>query len=130
MIGFSLLGIHVFACLAIWLSTYFPGLDIFLSFLYLIIITREICDLRGTSLRTKYLAGVLWLGLPLILSFITYFNLIAESIFLLIFYFTPLLPLISIKPYVFSNGTPLYYYVLLVLPFVLIVYFYLLVKEK
>ncbi len=130
MVALRLLSIHIFAILAVWLSMYFPGLDIFLSFIYLIIISREIYDLRWEPLLIKGIAGLLWLSLPLILSLITYFKIISEGIFLLIFWYTPILPIISIKAYVFSNGVPLYYYILLVSPLVFTVYFYLLVRRK
>lgn len=130
MVALRLLGIHIFAVLAVWLGMYFPGLDIFLSFIYLIIISQEIYDLRGESLLVKGVAGLLWLGLPLILSLITYFKIISEGIFLLIFWYTPILPLLSIRTYVFSNGLPLYYYILLVSPLVFMAYFYLLVRRK
>ncbi len=121
-----LLGVHLFAALAIWLSTYVVGLDIFLSWLYLIIITGEVKSLREEKVEVKWLGALLWLMPPLLLSFMTVFHLNNLTIFLLSFWYTPLLPLLSIKPYLFANGVPLYYYFLVTLPILFSMHFYLL----
>lgn len=125
-----LLAIHIFAVLAIWLSTYIVGLDIILSLVYLVVISMEIRDLRKESVITKRIAALLWLGIPITLSIMTDFNLNSLAIFILEFWFTPILPILSLKPYVFASGRPLYYYILIYLPVVMAIHFFLLVRER
>ncbi len=120
-----LLIIHFFAILAVWLSTYLVGLDILMSLLYIVVISIEIYNLRYENKKVKWLSGILWLALPLLLSVLTIFKLYNLAIFLLVFWFTPIIPLISLKTSFFANY-PFYYYVLVSLPFILILYFYLL----
>lgn len=124
-----LLGIHLFAALAIWLSTYIVGLDILLSLLYLTIITGEVKSLREEKTMIKGLAAFFWLLPPLLLSFMTVFHLNYLTIFLLGFWYTPLLPLLSIKPYLFASGIPLYYYFLVSLPLLFSIHFYFLTRK-
>lgn len=126
-IAFRLFFIHIFAILAIWLSTYIVGLDVFLSLVYFVVISWEVYSLRGEPKQVKWLTALLWLGIPVILSFLTIFNLSNLSIFLLGFWFTPLLPILSIKIIIIANR-PLYYYILIWLPFILALYFYLLIS--
>ena len=125
----GLLGIHFFAALAIWLSTYIVGLDIFLSLVYLLIISVEVKSLQKEPLKVKWWAAALWLSIPLILSFMTFFNLSGMTIFLLEFWYTPVLPLLSLKPYLFDSGRPLYYYILIILPLIFSLHFYGLTKK-
>lgn len=125
-----LLGIHIFAVLAIWLSTYLPGLDILLSLVYLAVINMEIRSLEKETIITKGIAALLWLGIPAYLSIITSFRLSDIGIFLLEFWFTPILPILSLKPYVFDSGRPFYYYALIWLPVVMAVHFFLLVRRR
>lgn len=125
-----LLGIHFFAALAIWLSTYIVGLDILLSLVYLVVISMEISSLRKEPVVTKSIAGLLWLGIPIILSIMTGFKLSSLAIFILEFWFTPILPILSLKPYVFASGRPLYYYILIYLPFIMVFHFILLTRKR
>ncbi|NLJ72515.1 MAG: hypothetical protein GX333_05855 [Syntrophomonadaceae bacterium] len=124
-IASRILVIHFFAILAVWLSTYIVGLDIFMSLLYIVVISIEIYSLKNENKKIKWLSGILWLAIPLLLSILTIFKLYSLGIFLLVFWFTPIIPLISLKTYFFANY-PLYYYILVGLPFILILYFYLL----
>lgn len=125
-----LLGIHVFAVLAVWLGSYMAGLDIVLSLIYLIVISMEIKSLQKESYLTRGITALLWLGIPAFLSLITVFRLSDIGIFILEFWFTPILPILSLKPYVFPSGRPLYYYALLWLPVVMAVHFCCLIKSE
>ncbi|NLB89292.1 MAG: hypothetical protein GX790_08730 [Syntrophomonadaceae bacterium] len=125
-----LLIIHVFAALAIWLCTYIAGLDIILSLVYLVVISMEISSIKNESLLTKGVTALLWLGIPTLLSIITSFRLSNIGIFILEFWFTPILPILSLKPYVFESGRPLYYYALIWLPVLMAVHFFLLTRRR
>ncbi|HZK43490.1 MAG TPA: hypothetical protein VFC73_04310 [Syntrophomonadaceae bacterium] len=122
--------IHFSAALAIWLSTYIVGLDILLSLIYILIISFEISSLKKQKVPTKLMAGTLWIGIPLTLSILTSLKLSNITIFILEFWYTPILPIISFKPYIFSSGFPLYYYILIWLPAILFIHFYLLTKKR
>lgn len=122
--------IQIFSFLAVWLSTYYPGMDILLSLVYLAVICWEARSIINFNRTQKVLTALLWQGPAAIISliFVTGINvpvLSNNAIFLLEFWSTPLLPLLSIQVLTFMNR-PLYYYLLLTLPVLTGIYYYLL----
>jgi len=112
---------------------YFPGLDIVLSVLYLILLWEEGKSSSRMLLNHKKqaLVAMLWqlpgfilsvsviLGLDQLTDFAYYF------IFILELWQTPILPLISIIPVWTILDKPLYYYLLFMMVPVMAVYYYL-----
>jgi len=125
--------LHITAFLAIWMGMYFPGLDIVLSVLYLILLWEEGKSSSRMLLNHKKqaLVAMLWqlpgfilsvsviLGLDQLTDFAYYF------IFILELWQTPILPLISIIPVWTILDKPLYYYLLFMMVPVMAVYYYL-----
>lgn len=108
--------IHITAILAVASSMYFPGLDLLLAVLYLVILRREANYNQSWLGRT--LIGIGWQLPGLLFSFlaalsfkfsesITYY-----SIFMLELWHTPVLPVISLFPAYRIFARPLYYYLL------------------
>ena len=87
--------LHLFASLAVWLATYYPGLDMVLSLLYLYLLYREgqMCSL---NLINRWLVGFLWQAPALVFAIFStglfHFGAANYGIFLLSFWATPLLP--------------------------------------
>ncbi len=122
--------IHCTAIIAIALSMYIPGLDLFLSIFYMGLIWQE-----GSYFNSKYtplsqgFIGFLWQapGIFLALAVSLGWNLSTDIsyyyIFILELWGTPVLPLISLLPAWVLNGKPLYYYLLsAMVPVLIIVY--------
>jgi len=127
--------IHIFAFFAVGLSMYYPPWDIVLAILYLTIIGREACSLRNLTTKTKVSIILTWQGpavllLILILSGITFLDIKNYSFFIMLFWYTPLLPFLSVLPRLVINGLPLYYYILLSLPFFMSIFHFLLSRKK
>lgn len=123
--------IHLSAILAIWLAMYYPGLDVILSILYLLLLWEEgKYTLRTfrSPLKQKIIA-VIWqlpgiilgssviLGLDRLTDFAYYF------VFILELWVTPVLPLVSLLPAWSILDRPLYYYLLFVMVPLLAVYY-------
>jgi len=114
--------IHIFAWLAIWLATYYPGLDIVLAVVYLVIICDQMRSLAKGS-KCKGVAGfILWQAPGIIFSLISllpwsWWGIKDYAFFLLMFWYTPVVPLLSILQWVIA-GYPLYYYLLLAMPLI------------
>jgi hypothetical protein len=120
--------IQLGAFITIWLSSYFSGLDIILALLFLVIILSEAGSVsRDTRFRAEVIA-IIW-QLPGILLSLLIVTRISDGfylgqylIFLLEFWYTPVLPLISILNSLFLP-TPAYYYMLIYTPFFLIFFY-------
>ena len=89
--------IHIFAFLAVGISTYYPPWDIILSLLYLLVISHT-----------------------------TIWDLSNYAYFIMLFWYTALVPMLSLLPGVLWRGWPLYYYFLLALPFIMLTYHFIL----
>lgn len=93
--------IHFFAVLAIWMSTYFPGFDIFCAVLYIIFISWEIRNLYTWKKGKKFISGLCWLIPPVLLALIAKSNIVIGdlsnlSFFVLQLWYTPFIPLVSL----------------------------------
>jgi len=123
--------IHIFAFLAVGISTYYPPWDIILSLLYLLVIGSEAHSLRNFSPNSKWLVIFAWqapgiLLFLLVISHTTIWDLSNYAYFIMLFWYTALVPILSLLPGVFWRGWPLYYYFLLALPFIMITYHFIL----
>lgn len=112
---------------------YFPGLDIILAILYLLLLWEEgkhtcriLCSRRRQALIAiiwqlpgLILAGFVILGLDRLTDFAYYF------IFILELWVTPILPLISLLPTLTILERPIYFYLLFLMVPVLAVYYYM-----
>ena len=119
------------AFLAVWFSTYFPGLDLLLAVVYLIIVSVEANRLKGFTRSQILLITVIWQGPAAILSILVmgnfYFYALSDNaLFLLEFWSTPILPLLTPLGYVNYFNKPLYYYILIAMPCLLALYYYIL----
>jgi hypothetical protein len=119
--------IHIFAFITVGLSMYYPPCDILLAFIYLILIGIEAYNLGPFSFKTKIITILTWqapgfLLLFFILGGASIGDISNYSFFIMLFWYTPLIPLLSLLPDLFLHGWPLYYYVLLTLPLIMIVY--------
>lgn len=116
--------LHLFASLAVWLATYYPGLDMVLSLLYLYLLYREgqMCSL---NLINRWLVGFLWQAPALVFAIFStglfHFGAANYGIFLLSFWATPLLPLFSLATLQY-RGCPLYFPLLLLTPILLMLF--------
>lgn len=125
--------IHFFAWLAIWMATYLPGLDVLLSIIYLVIIVQEIIPLRKYSLIKRWSALIIWQSPGLLLSFVSitpwsWLGFREYGFFILEFWYTPILPLLSLSRLMVGEY-PLYYYLLLMMPVIFGVLFWTVIKK-
>lgn len=123
--------LHFSAILAVWLAMYYPGLDILLAIIYLILLWEEgknTWQLQPKLLRQAlvaclwqlpgfFLAGSILLGLDRLTEFAYYF------VFILELWHTPVLPLISLLPVWTARGLPVYYGLLFAMVPVLTLYY-------
>jgi len=112
---------------------YFPGLDILLSILYLILLWEE----GKSSFRThrshkkQALIAILWQLPGFILSLSVVFGLDRLTdfayyfIFILELWQTPIIPLVSVIPVWTIMDKPLYYYLLFLMVPIMAIYYYL-----
>lgn len=120
--------IHITAIAAGVLSSYFPGMDIIVALLYLLIIgmeARRACDLPWWK---RSITALIWQapGLFFAVVLITSFNVMGVyeyAIFIIQFWFTPLLGLVSLAGLYFYLDKPIYYYLLILLPFISSLYY-------
>lgn len=128
---FRIYYLHLGAVLAVWLAMYFPGLDIVLSILYLLLLWQEgkyTYRMMGSP-KKQALVAIIWqlpgfilgssviLGLDRLTDFAYYF------IFILELWVTPVLPLVSLIPAWTIMERPVYYYLLFIMVPVLAVYY-------
>jgi len=106
------------------LGTYYPGLDIFLSFSYLFLIATEARVVRKKTRATKALASFYWQLPGFILSITSLMDLETYSLFILQFWHTPVMPLLSFLTIPTSAGKSLYYYCLLLMSLLLSLFYY------
>jgi hypothetical protein len=116
--------IQIWALLAIWLASYFDGLEVLLSILFVACIIGE-SIINQTATLASYLHTVLPWQLPgILLSIIIVTGLTLHLpggeyyIFVLELWYTPLIPLISISSDPFLPQ-PLYYNLLLIAPLIM-----------
>ena len=123
--------IHICAFLAVGLSTYYPPWDILLAFLYLLVVGIEARKLEPYASGSRRAVILAWQG-PGILLFLfiishtTVWDLSNYAFFVMLFWYTPLMPVLSLLPGIAWRGWPLYYYLLLALPFIMTAYHYFL----
>lgn len=116
--------IQLGAFLAVWLGSYLNGLDLILSLLFLAILFIEINQVNECSVIKRILIILAWQlpGIVISMAIITgvsdWFNWGQYLIFIMEFWCTPVLPLISIMAAPFLPQ-PTYYYLLLGMPFLL-----------
>lgn len=113
--------IQIFAFGAVSLSTFFPGLDLLLSMLYIAVLVSEGCFHSEMTIRQKSAVVFIWQGPALLLSIyamagLTFANLDDYAIFVLQFWTAPLLPYWSLLNVPTSGAYPLYYYCVLASP--------------
>ena len=117
--------LHLFASIAVWLATYYPGLDLLLSLLYLYLLYRE-GRVRPLATTTQWLVGFIWQAPALVFAMLStglfhLSSIAGYGIFLLSFWATPLLPLFSLATHQYQ-GYPLYFPLLLLTPLLLILF--------
>jgi len=113
--------IHIFAVIAIWLSTYYPGLDILLAIIYLYIIAREAGFKEDLKWKQAGIVVLLWQLPGLILVLLLLINPFA--VFFLQIWCTPLLPLLSLIKGIVIGEKFSHYIVLLCIPLFFIAYY-------
>ena len=120
--------IHITAIAAGILSSYFPGMDIIVAFLYLLIIGIEAQRAYKLAWRKRIAAALFWQAPGLFLAFILitaydFMGVYEYAIFMMQFWLTPLLGLISMAGIYFYLDKPIYYYLLIYLPFISSLYY-------
>lgn len=126
--------IHISAFLAVGLGTYYPPWDVLAASLYMLIIVLEARNVRMNPASSKKIIVIAWQGPGIILSLlamshITMWDLQNYAFFIMLFWYTPLVPFLSLLPGVFWRGWPLYYHCLLSLPFLMAAYQYAFSKK-
>lgn len=107
------------AILAVWLGMYYPGLDIVLALLYLVIIWWE-ASYKNMSLIGQCLVGFVWqlpalfLSLSIIMGLDQATDFSYYYVFMLQLWHTPILPLTTLLPDLIRLDKPLYYYELFI----------------
>ncbi|NLB52125.1 MAG: hypothetical protein GX808_04210 [Syntrophomonadaceae bacterium] len=124
---FRLYLIHFFALIAVALAAYYPGLDIVLSILYITVLSLEAIytelGVKG-KLITAFSLHIPGLVLAAAnIAGITQWDLSNYALFILQYWYIPLIPLISLLSFTTETGTPLYHYILLGLPFFMSIYY-------
>lgn len=120
--------IHITAIAAGILSSYFSGLDIIVAFLYVLIIGIEARRAYQLSRRKQILTALIWQAPGLFLAFIlitsnNFLGVYEYAIFIIQFWLTPLLGLISLAGVYLYLDKPLYYYLLIYLPLICSLYY-------
>lgn len=120
--------IQVFAFCAVSLSTFYPGIDLVLSLIYIVVLIAEGRLHSKISIFQKSLIVLSWQGPALFMSFyvvtgLTFANLDDYAIFTLQFWTAPLLPWWSLLNAPLQGSYPLYYYYVLASPLLFAVVF-------
>lgn len=98
---------------------YYPGLEIFFSLLFLLIIVKE-NDYKRFSFLQQSLVGIIWqlpawfLSAVVLLGLDQSTNFSYYYIFMLQLWHTPVLPLITLLPDFIYLNRPLYYYAIFI----------------
>jgi len=103
--------LHIFAILAVWLSMYIPGLDFLFAIIYILLIIvegKESVVSLGAS--QTLIAALLWQLPGLVLAALVMQSLSYNAIFLLEIWVTPLIPVISLAPALFTHAYSITYY--------------------
>jgi hypothetical protein len=113
--------IQIFAFSAVSLSTFFPGLDLLLALLYIIVLIAEGRLHPEMTIAQKSSVVFLWQGPALFMSIyvlaeFTFANLDDYAIFAMQFWTAPLLPWWSLLNAPTPGSYPLYYYYVLASP--------------
>lgn len=125
--------INIGAILAVCLAMYFPGLDVLLAFLYLLIVWKEgqYCRLILNNRAQRAIIAIIWQLPGYLLAGAILCSLDAVSqfgyyfIFMLELWDTPILPLMSLLPVWTILDRPLYYYLLFIVVPLMSLYYYL-----
>lgn len=112
------------------MGTYYPGLDIFLSFSYLFIIATEARAIRKNAKAAKALTSFYWQLPGFVLSITSLMGLETYSLFILQFWHTPVMPLLSFLTIPTSASKSLYYYCMLLMFLLLSLFYYALAKNE
>ncbi|NLO21139.1 MAG: hypothetical protein GX119_03975 [Syntrophomonadaceae bacterium] len=120
--------IHITAVAAGILSSYFPGMDIIVALLYLLIIGMEARRAYKLPWWKQGMTALIWQapGLFFALILITTFDFMGVyeyAIFIIQFWLTPLLGLVSLSGVYLYLDKPIYYYLLICLPFISSLYY-------
>ncbi|MGE5390755.1 MAG: hypothetical protein ACM3PE_06780 [Deltaproteobacteria bacterium] len=120
--------IQIFASIAVALAIYFPGLDLVLSLIFCLVIAGEALIYRNDSWQRNLFTVVIWQLPGLILSLMSIMpaDMWGEAnygFFVLQFWYTPLVPLLSCLSGYILLGKPVYYYLLLWMPVILGLYY-------
>ncbi len=110
------------------LSIYFPGLDIIVSFIYLLVIAMEARRAYELPLNQKIITVLIWQAPAIFFAGIcitayNFMGLYEYAIFMLQFWYTPLVGLLSLAGITVYSDKPLYYYLLIYLPFISCFYY-------
>ncbi|MDI9479744.1 MAG: hypothetical protein ACOXZ6_12065 [Syntrophomonadaceae bacterium] len=129
-----LYSIHIFAWLAIWLAMFWPGVDLILSIIYLVIVAAEFRSWGRHSKGLGWGSFFIWQapGFVFALASLTpwsWWGLKEYAFFLLEFWYTPVVPLLSLLNWAIA-GYPLYYYALLATPLLFAIFFMVIVLSK
>lgn len=122
--------LQIFAFLAVTLSTYFPGWDLILSGVYLLVLTAESRLQSELGLTNKLLVIAVWQGFALFLALYvwqgwTFWGLCDYAVFILQFWSAPLLPWWSLIHIPISSRFPDYYYLVLITPLLISLWYLL-----
>lgn len=122
--------IHFFAVLAIWMSTYFPGFDIFCAFLYIFFISAEIRSVYSWEKRKKFILGLSWIIPSAVLALIAKNNIVMGDLsnlafFILQLWYTPFIPLISLITYRNITGSGWASSWVLNMPYIMAVHYFI-----
>ncbi len=120
--------IHISAFGAGVLSIYFPGLDIIVSIIYLLVIALEAHRAYELPLNKKIIIVLIWQAPAIFfagicISRLNFMGLYEYAIFMLQFWYTPLVGLLSLAGITVYSDKPLYYYLLIYLPFISCFYY-------
>ena len=120
--------LHITAVLAIWAAMYYPGWDKFCSVLYILVLIAEI-RLLVSQVKSLLTVALAW-SLPWIMAALSsvlaldWWGLGNIGFFILTCWYTPWLPLLVGAKTIIA-GYPLYYYLLLALPLVNFLLFFI-----
>lgn len=125
--------IHLAAILAAGLSIYYPGLDIFMAVLYLVVVAAEAINFSRFSTRDKVFVAFLWQAPAwffMLAALWQVSGLASYAIFILQLWYTPLVGLLSLPGLPVLAERPLYYYLTLFMPFIMSCYYYLFTRVR
>lgn len=112
------------------IAIYFPGLDLALTLVFCLVIAGEAIIYRDEIWWRNLLIILIWQLPGLVLSMLCLlpadsWGVANYGFFILQFWYTPLVPLLSCLHEYILLGKPVYYYLLLAMPVILGLYFYL-----